>query len=164
MQKNKDGKVVIIYTTDPVQQDAFVQGAQGKGYKVVKMETFVDAAFINHMEMKWENVQFTRVDADIADNLVNKNEEQTSVLSKDEEEKLKICLVFKFLNCMWCRGERTEYGCSARCSNKAGIYAANERHGSYGRRYGKLVRQHARRSDIDSKRKPQDFSRTVEGK
>jgi molecular chaperone HtpG len=89
LQKNKDGKIVILYTTDPVQQDAYVQSANGKGYKVVKMETLVDAAFINHMEMKWENVQFTRVDADIVDNLINKNEEQVSVLSKDEEEKLK---------------------------------------------------------------------------
>jgi molecular chaperone HtpG len=89
LQKNKDGKVVIIYTTDPVQQDAYIQHAQRKGYKVVKMETLVDAAFINHMETKWENVQFTRVDADIADNLIDKNEDQVSVLSKEEEEKLK---------------------------------------------------------------------------
>ena len=89
LQKNKDGKVVIIYTTDPVQQDAYIQAAQLKGYKVVKMETLVDAAFINQMEMKWENVQFTRVDADITDNLIDKNEEHASVLSKDEEEKLK---------------------------------------------------------------------------
>ncbi|HLL42165.1 MAG TPA: molecular chaperone HtpG [Segetibacter sp.] len=89
LQKNKDGKLVIIYTTDPVQQDAYIQAAQAKGYKVVKMETLVDAAFINHVEMKWDNVQFTRVDADITDNLINKNEEQSSVLSKDEEEKLK---------------------------------------------------------------------------
>ncbi|HEX8677136.1 MAG TPA: molecular chaperone HtpG, partial [Segetibacter sp.] len=89
LQKNKDGKLVIIYTTDPVQQDAYVQAAQAKGYKVVKMETLVDAAFINQVEMKWDNVQFTRVDADITDNLINKNEEQSSVLSKDEEEKLK---------------------------------------------------------------------------
>ncbi|WP_018617294.1 molecular chaperone HtpG [Segetibacter koreensis] len=89
LQKNKDGKLVIIYTTDPIQQDAYVQAAQAKGYKVVKMETLVDAAFINQMEMKWENVQFTRVDADITDNLIDKNEEQSSVLNKDEEEKLK---------------------------------------------------------------------------
>jgi molecular chaperone HtpG len=89
LQKNKDGKLVILYTTDPIQQDAYVQAATGKGYKVVKMETLVDAAFINHMEMKWENVQFTRVDADIVDNLINKNEEQASVLSKEEEERLK---------------------------------------------------------------------------
>jgi len=89
LQKNKDGKLVILYTTDPVQQDAYVQAAQAKGYKVVKMETLVDAAFINQMETKWENVQFTRVDADITDNLIDKNEDQSSVLSKDEEEKLK---------------------------------------------------------------------------
>ena len=89
LQKNKDGKVVIIYTTDPIQQDAYIQPAQAKGYKVVKMETLVDAAFINHMETKWENVQFTRVDSDITDNLIDKKEEQSSVLSKDEEEKLK---------------------------------------------------------------------------
>lgn len=89
LQKNKEGKLVIIYTTDPIQQDAYIQAAQAKGYKVVKMETLVDAAFINQMESKWENVQFTRVDADIADNLINKNEEQSSVLGKDEEEKLK---------------------------------------------------------------------------
>ncbi|HKG67375.1 MAG TPA: molecular chaperone HtpG, partial [Segetibacter sp.] len=79
LQKNKDGKLVTIYTTDPIQQDAYIQAAQAKGYKVVKMETLVDAAFINHVEMKWDNVQFTRVDADITDNLINKNEEQSSV-------------------------------------------------------------------------------------
>jgi molecular chaperone HtpG len=89
LQKNKDGKVVILYTTDPVQQDAYIQAAQRKGYKVIKMETLVDNAFINQMETKWENVQFTRVDADITENLIDKNEEQTSVLSKEEEEKLK---------------------------------------------------------------------------
>lgn len=89
LQKNKEGKLVVIYTTDPIQQDAYIQAAQAKGYKVVKMETLVDAAFINQMEMKWDNVQFTRADADITDNLINKNEEQSSVLSKDEEEKLK---------------------------------------------------------------------------
>jgi molecular chaperone HtpG len=89
LQKNKEGKHVIIYTTDPVQQDAYIQAASAKGYKVVKMETLVDAAFINNMEMKWENVHFVRVDADIADNLVDKQESGDSVLNKDEEEKLK---------------------------------------------------------------------------
>ena len=39
---------------------------------MVKLETIVDAAFINNMEMKWEDVQFVRVDADIADNLIDK--------------------------------------------------------------------------------------------
>jgi molecular chaperone HtpG len=45
--------------------------------------------------MKWENVQFTRVDADIVDNLIDKKDEHTSVLSKDEEEKLKTLFGFE---------------------------------------------------------------------
>lgn len=96
LQKNKEGKLVMIYTTDPVQQNAFIKAAEQKGYKIVKLETIVDAAFINNMEMKWTDVQFTRVDADIAENLVNKEEHNESVLSKDEQEKLKE--MFKFEN------------------------------------------------------------------
>jgi molecular chaperone HtpG len=89
LQKNKDGKQVILYTTNPVQQDAYIQAARTKGFTIVKMETLVDAAFINTMEMKWDNVSFVRVDADIVDNLIDKQETNESVLSKDEEEKLK---------------------------------------------------------------------------
>ena len=53
------------------------------------METLVDASFINSLEMKWENVRFTRVDADITDNLIDLTEATESVLSKEEAEKLK---------------------------------------------------------------------------
>jgi molecular chaperone HtpG len=89
LQKNKDGKLVILYTTDPVQQNSFIKSAQQKNYLVVKLETLVDAAFINNMEMKWNDVQFVRVDADITENLIDKNESTESVLSKEENEKLK---------------------------------------------------------------------------
>ena len=89
LQKNKEGKLVIIYTTDPVQQDAYIQQAVRKGYKVVKTETLVDASFLNQMEMKWEGVHFTRVDADIVDNLIDKTDASASVLSGEEENKLK---------------------------------------------------------------------------
>jgi molecular chaperone HtpG len=88
LQKNKDGKQVILYTTNPVQQDAYIQACTQKGYTVLKMETLVDAAFINTMEMKWENVSFVRVDADIVDNLIDKQETNESVLSKDDAGKL----------------------------------------------------------------------------
>jgi molecular chaperone HtpG len=88
-QKNKDGKQVILYSTNPVQQDAYIQQAIAKGYSVVKMETLVDAAFINSVEMKWSDTLFTRVDADIADNLVDKTETADSVLSKEDSDKLK---------------------------------------------------------------------------
>ena len=89
LQKNKDGKLVILYTTNPVQQDAYIQQAAAKGYIVVKLETIIDNGFINQMEMKWENVQFTRVDSDIIDNIIDKQEGGDSVLSKDDEAKLK---------------------------------------------------------------------------
>ncbi len=89
LQKNKDGKLVIIYTTNPVQQDAYIKAAQAKGYVIVKMETIVDAAFLNQMEPKWSDVQFVRVDADIADNLVDKQEHLDSVLSTEEQDQLK---------------------------------------------------------------------------
>jgi molecular chaperone HtpG len=89
LQKNKEGKLVIIYTSNPVQQDSYIRAAQGKGYKVVKLETIVDAGFINQMELKWENVHFTRVDSEVVDNLIDKQDSAESVLGKDDVEKLK---------------------------------------------------------------------------
>ncbi len=89
LQKNKEGKHVILYATDNVQQDTFIKGATNKGYKVVKLETIVDAAFINQMEMKWSDVHFVRVDADIAENLVDKQESSDSILNKEQEEQLR---------------------------------------------------------------------------
>ncbi|MFM1929125.1 MAG: hypothetical protein RL387_453 [Bacteroidota bacterium] len=94
-QKNKDGKHVLLYTTNPVGQDAFIQAAVGKGYKVISLETMVDAAFINNVEMKWEGVQFVRVDADVVDNLIDKQENVDSVLSKDEVEQAKKLFEFQ---------------------------------------------------------------------
>jgi molecular chaperone HtpG len=89
LQKNKEGKQVILYSTDPIQQDAFTQQANANGYMVLKMETIIDNGFVNQMEMKWENVQFVRVDSDIAENLIDKQEGGESVLSKEEEATLK---------------------------------------------------------------------------
>jgi molecular chaperone HtpG len=89
LQKNKEGKQIILYSTNLVQQDAFIQQSNNKGYITVKMETLVDAAFINNLEMKWPDMHFVRVDSDIVDNLIDKAEHNESVLSKEESEKLK---------------------------------------------------------------------------
>ncbi len=89
LQKNKDGKLVILYTTDTIQQDAYVKSAQQKGYIVVQLNTLIDPSFINQMESKWSDVHFTRVDADITENLIDKQENSESILSKDEEARLK---------------------------------------------------------------------------
>jgi molecular chaperone HtpG len=89
LQKNKEGKLVILYTSNPVQQDGYIRQARAKGYIVVKLETIVDAAFINQMESKWPDVHFTRVDSDIADNLIDKADTTSSVLNAEEESTLK---------------------------------------------------------------------------
>lgn len=89
LQKNKEGKLIILYTTSPVQQDSYIQQAQSKGYIVVKMETIIDASFINQMESKWQEVHFTRVDADIVDNLIDKSDAAASVLNEEESAGLK---------------------------------------------------------------------------
>lgn len=87
-QVNKEGKHILLYATDPVKQNSFIKDAQAKGYVVVMMETLVDNAFINTMETKWENTVFTRVDSDIADNLIDKSEQQHVALTEDEQKKL----------------------------------------------------------------------------
>jgi molecular chaperone HtpG len=89
LQKNKEGKLVILYTTDAVQQDAYIKAAREKGYIVVMLNTLIDPSFINQMEMKWKDVHFARVDADITENLIDKQENTESILSKEEETKLK---------------------------------------------------------------------------
>jgi molecular chaperone HtpG len=100
LQKNKDGKLVILYTTDPVQQDGYVKAATAKGFKVIVLNTLIDTGFINQAESKWNDVVFTRVDADIADNLVDKQEKNESVLSKDDTEKLKGLFSFQAADMM----------------------------------------------------------------
>lgn len=87
-QVNKESKHVVLYTTDAVKQDAYIQAANDKGYKIIEMETLVDNAFINNMEMKWDNVTFTRVDSEIADNLIDKSDANHILLNKEEETKL----------------------------------------------------------------------------
>ncbi|MFT3846334.1 MAG: molecular chaperone HtpG [Lacibacter sp.] len=89
LQKNKEGKIVLLYATQPEVQNTFIKAAEAKDYKVLQFDSMVDAAFINHMEAKWENVVFKRVDADIADNLIDKQEEQKSSLTEDDVKELK---------------------------------------------------------------------------
>ena len=88
-QKNKEGKIVVIYTSDAVGQNSYIQQAAAKGYTIVKLDGIVDNGFTNSMETKWTDVQFVRVDSDVADNLVDKQEDNTSVLSEEETTKLK---------------------------------------------------------------------------
>jgi molecular chaperone HtpG len=88
IQVNKDKKTVVLYTTDEIQQDAYIQAAKGKGYYVVKLNDLIDPSWIGQMEMKQNDLQFVRVDSDIAENLVDKAENADSVLGEEEKARL----------------------------------------------------------------------------
>ena len=89
-QTDKDEKLVILYTSDPEGQHSFIDGATNAGYDVLKFaHPMIDTHFVNFLEQKLENVQLKRVDADIAANLIDKDEKAESVLSEDQETSLK---------------------------------------------------------------------------
>jgi molecular chaperone HtpG len=88
LQVNKDKKTIVLYTTDAVQQDSYVQAARAKGYYVVKLNDLIDGSWIGQMESKLQDVQFVRVDADIAENLIDKGEMADSVLTAEQSTTL----------------------------------------------------------------------------
>lgn len=88
-QTDKDKNIVYLYTTDKESQHSYITQAQDKGYDVLLFDTPIDSHFINTLEQKFESSSFARVDADVIDNLIKKDEERASKLSEDEENKLK---------------------------------------------------------------------------
>jgi molecular chaperone HtpG len=88
-QTGKDGNLVYIYTNDPAKQDAFIQSANKKGYDVLLMDSAIDNHFIGHMERKLEKTSFKRVDADVADKLIKKEDAPAHVLTEDQATKVK---------------------------------------------------------------------------
>ena len=88
-QTDKNNKLVGLYTTNIEEQDIFVNAAKLKGYDVLAMDTIIDGHFISYLEQNEENISFKRVDADTTDNLIEKDEETTSLLSENEEKQLK---------------------------------------------------------------------------
>ncbi|MBL4593291.1 MAG: molecular chaperone HtpG [Flavobacteriales bacterium] len=88
-QKDKDDKLVYLYTNDAEGQHSFVSAATAKGYEVMIMDTHLSAHLVGKLEQTQENSVFTRVDADTIDKLINKDETIPSKLSEKDEEKLK---------------------------------------------------------------------------
>ncbi len=88
-QKNKDGKVVFLYTNDRKDQHSFVQSATDKGYEVLELEGPLVSHFISKIEAKNTDVQFARVDADIIEKLIDKGDSDISKLSEKEQKKLQ---------------------------------------------------------------------------
>ncbi|MDC0908970.1 molecular chaperone HtpG [Flavobacteriales bacterium] len=88
-QKNKDGKTIILYTNDTNEQHSFVKTATDKGYEVLELGGPLISHLISRLESENSNVQFTRVDGDIIDKLIEKEENTISKLSDKEKEKLQ---------------------------------------------------------------------------
>jgi molecular chaperone HtpG len=88
-QKDKNGKLVLLYTTNQEAQHAYIYNAQKHGYEVIQLDSYIDQHFIQFLEGKHSDLAFKRVDADTLNKLIEKDEEAESVLSKEEQERLK---------------------------------------------------------------------------
>jgi len=89
VQTDKDGVLVYIYTNDPDKQDSFIQSANRKGYDVLLMNSPIDNHFITTLERKLEKTKLKRVDADVIDKLIVKDEKIESVLTEEQSAKVK---------------------------------------------------------------------------
>ncbi len=88
-QKDKDKKVIYLYTSDREAQYSFIESAKERGYDVLLMDGVLDNHFINHLEQKLSDVQFKRVDADTVDKLIEQKVEAPSKLNEKQKENLK---------------------------------------------------------------------------
>ncbi|MCF0060682.1 molecular chaperone HtpG [Dyadobacter chenwenxiniae] len=88
-QTDKNDTQVWLYTTDEKKQDAFIQSAKKRSYDVLTFTTIIDSHFINALEQKLEKVNVKRVDADTLDKLVEKDVTLESILSSDDQDKVK---------------------------------------------------------------------------
>ncbi|SUJ01022.1 High temperature protein G [Sphingobacterium spiritivorum] len=88
IQVDKDGNIVYLYTHDKAQQDSFIAAAKQKGYDVLVMDGPLDTHFVSYLEQKGgEKIQLKRVDADVIDKLIQKDEKQELTLSEEEAKQ-----------------------------------------------------------------------------
>jgi molecular chaperone HtpG len=88
-QTDKTGRNIYLYTMDEERQHAYVQAANKRNYDVLVMNTPIDNHFMQHLEMKLDKVSFKRVDADVLDKLIEKEDTAKHELTEEETKKLK---------------------------------------------------------------------------
>ncbi len=88
-QTDKNNKLVILYTSDKDAQHAYIQRAGEKGYKVLVLNTPLDAHLIQHLEMKNPDLKFARVDSESMEKLIDKGEAVFSKLDEGQKTTLK---------------------------------------------------------------------------
>jgi molecular chaperone HtpG len=89
LQKDKDKVLVYLYATNKEEQYAYIAKAKEKGYDVLVMDSILDSHFVNLLERKFEQTRFVRVDSDVVEKLIPKEDKIPEKLSEQEKEKLK---------------------------------------------------------------------------
>lgn len=89
LQTDKNGTQVYLYTNNPEKQDAFIQSANKKDYDVLVMNHPLDNHFISHLERKLDKTSLKRVDADIIDRLIEKDDAPATVLTEEQSKQVK---------------------------------------------------------------------------
>ena len=84
-QTDKDSNLVYLYATDKEAQYSYIKAANDKGYNVLMMDGQLDIPFVSMLEQKNEKSRFVRVDSDVIDNLIRKEDDKKSELSADEQ-------------------------------------------------------------------------------
>ncbi len=91
-QTNKDGKTVILYTSNKDEQHSYIEATKAKGYEVLVLDSPIISHLIQKLETEKENISFARVDGDHIDNLIKKDENQISKLTDEEKETVKVAI------------------------------------------------------------------------
>jgi len=89
VQKDKHDSLVYLYATNKEQQFSYIEAAKEKGYDVLLFDGQFDTHFINHVEQKFEKSKFARVDSDIIDKLIEKDEKKELKLTLEQQDMLR---------------------------------------------------------------------------
>ncbi|WP_114788881.1 molecular chaperone HtpG [Niabella yanshanensis] len=92
-QTDKDGNVVFLYSANADRQHSYISAAEKKGYDVLLLDGPLDNHFVSHLERDLEKTQIKRVDADVVEKLIDKDEKIESSLSEEQSKELET--VFK---------------------------------------------------------------------
>ena len=87
-QTDKNSKLVCLYTNDAEAQYSYIEAAKQKGYNVLMMDGQLDSHLVGMLEQKWENTHFVRVDADVIERLIEKDDVSNNSLSETDSDKL----------------------------------------------------------------------------
>ncbi len=89
-QTDKHKNLVYLYSTDKEKQYPFIEAARKRGYDVLIMDGQLDTHFLNHIETKFKNSRFVRVDSDVTDKLILKEDNIDSKLSAEQQNDLSV--------------------------------------------------------------------------